>query len=404
MKVLVLGGAGLQAKVAIWDLMRNPSVTEVIAVDADRPGLERMAAAVRSAGPAGEPGGAAHPARLTTTVLDVTDVPALAGLMAGVDVTIDLLPSRLMPAACEAALAARCHLVNTNFAQYLPAGLDARAVARGITILPEAGLDPGIDLVLCSHGAARLDRVLELHSYCGGIPEPAAAGSSPIGYKISWSWEGVLAAYDRPAVLIRDGRPVEVPAADQHHAKWVSEVDFPGVGRLELFPNGDAGHYVELLGLGGQVVESVRGTFRWPGHSAFWKTLTDLGFLEEQPVPGLAGGVSPRAFMVRHLEPRLQYGSGEQDLVVMRVVAGGLKAFRRVRWTFDLVDRRDLDTGFLAMNRTVGFAAAIAAEMIGEGLIAKRGVLSAVRDIPAAPFLERLAGRGILIEERREEQ
>jgi saccharopine dehydrogenase-like NADP-dependent oxidoreductase len=391
MRVLVLGAAGLQAKVAIWDLLRDGSVVEVIAADADSAGLSAMLAAV---GPGG--------GRLTTNTIDASDVRAVADLMAaGVDVAIDLLPSRLMPQACEAALAARCHLVNTNYAQALPSGLDARAAAAGITILPEAGLDPGIDLVLCGHGAAQLDTVLELHSYCGGIPEASVAAGSPIGYKISWSWEGVLKAYSRPAVLVRDGETVSIPAEDQHDRRWVTELDFPGVGRLELIPNGDARHFVELLGLGRQVTDASRATFRWPGHSAFWKAMTDLGFLSE--APGLAGGPSPREFMVRHLEPRLQYAPGERDLVVMRVVVGGLAGGRRVRLTYDLVDQRDLSTGFLAMNRTVGFAASIAAGMVARGEIARRGVLAAVRDIPREAFLERLAERGIVIEERREE-
>jgi len=390
-RFLVLGAAGLQARAAIWDLLRQEGVEEVIAADADGQGLAELIRQIGSD-------------RLQTVVIDAADPDAIARLMRDVIVTIDLLPSRIMPEVCLAAIAARCHVVNTNYREALPMHVADDALRAGITILPEAGLDPGIDLVLCAHGAGQLDRVTELHSWCGGIPEPAAAAGSPIAYKISWSWEGVLKSYARPAVMLRDGETVRVAAVDQHHAKWIEHIDFPGVGRLESIPNGDAVHFVEMLGLGGQVRDSSRRTFRWPGHSEFWKALTDLGFLSEEPVGGLdlarGGGVSPREFMLRHLEPRLQYGPEERDLVVMRVIAGGERGGSRVRLTYDLVDRRDLATGFMGMNRTVGFAASIAAMMVATGEIYTRGLLSAVRDIPQQRFLEQLAARGVVISER----
>jgi lysine 6-dehydrogenase len=55
------------------------------------------------------------------------------------------------------------------------------------------------------------------------------------------------------------------------------------------------------------------------------------------------------------------------------------------------------------MNRTVGFTASIAAMMVATGEITGRGVLSAVRDIPPRAFLDRLAARGVVIDEREEE-
>ncbi len=176
-------------------------------------------------------------------------------------------------------------------------------------------------------------------------------------------------------------------------------MEFPGLGELEVIPNGDAVVFAELLGIGGSVRNTTRCTYRWPGHAALWHTLTKLGLLEERPVPGLPGPVTPREFVLRHFGPRLAYAADERDLVVMRVVAGGRKDGRRTSLTFDLLDRRDLETGFLAMTRTVGFTASIVAQMVARGEISRRGLLTAVRDIPAERFLAELRGRGILITE-----
>lgn len=386
MRILVLGGSGLQGRVAVWDLARSPAVSEIICADLSRDGLDSLPP---------YPGSG----KVRFEALDAADYGGLVRLLSrGFDVAIDLLPSSYLGAVGEAAVEAGCDLVNTMYGHQFPQGLHERALARGVTILPEAGLDPGIDLVLCAHGVSQLDEVHELHSYCGGIPEPPA-GDNVLKYKISWSWEGVLQSYSRPAVIVRDREVVHIPARDQLAPQWVGKLDFPGFGGLEVIPNGDAQFYARLLGLSETIRHTTRCTLRWPGHAAIWRPLIDLGFLEEAPVPRLPGGISPRDFLVHHLGPRLQYGPGERDLVLMQVIAAGLRAGRPVQLTYELVDRRDLHTGFLAMTRTVGFAASVAAQMVASGEIDSPGVLTAVRDIPAERFLDEIRRRGVVIRE-----
>ena len=56
-----------------------------------------------------------------------------------------------------------------------------------------------------------------------------------------------------------------------------------------------------------------------------------------------------------------------------------------------------LETGLLAMQRTVGFTTSIGAQMILNGEIDKRGVLSPLRDVPPEPFVKALKARGIFV-------
>jgi len=387
MRALVLGACGLQGRVAVYDLLRSSPDIQVDCVDTDPAGLEGVR-------------GLLDMSRVTFRQMDVSDPGTLAALMAaGFDVAIDLLPSSYLNLIAAAAVEAGCHLVNTMYGHQLAPELDVAARRRGVTIMPEAGLDPGIDLVLCGYGAGLLDEVHELHSWCGGIPEAGPAADNPLKYKISWSWEGVLMSYARPAVIIRNGKVLEIAAVDQHAPQWVRTSSFPGFGELEVIPNGDALVFAEKMGVTATLHNSTRCSLRWPGHSEVWHKLTSLGFLEETPVPGLPGGITPQDFLVRHLGPRLQYAPGERDAVIMRTVVGGVKDARPLQVTFELVDYRDLETGFLAMNRTVGFAASVVAQMVASGEIARRGVLTAVRDIPGARFLEEIRSRGIRIEE-----
>jgi saccharopine dehydrogenase-like NADP-dependent oxidoreductase len=263
--------------------------------------------------------------------------------------------------------------------------------------MPECGLDPGIDLVLCGHAAGRLDEVHVFNSYCGGFPERSAC-DNPLNYKISWNWDMVLRSQKRASVFIRDGRRIDVPADMQHDPEFVGSLDFPGLGRLEAVPNGDASFYTDLLGLTATVREAGRYALRWPGWCDFWRPLKALGFLSDDPVPGLGGGVSPHRFLTALLEPRLQYRDDERDIVAMANIFSGVKDGRPKSIAMNLVIERDLETGLLGMNIGVGCPASITAQMIARGEIARPGVLNPAVDIPYDPFMAELAQRGIRVD------
>ncbi len=386
MNILVLGGAGMQGRAVLYDLSRSDAVEEIICADIDPSAIAPVEEFLDED-------------KLVLKEVDIANHEKLVDLMKNdVDVVVDVTPARFLTPVAEAALEAEVHLVNTMYGHMLPDDLDQRAREKGITVMPEAGLDPGIDLILCGYGVSQLEKVHTLYSLTGGIPEEEAA-DNPLEYKISWTWEGVLWSYDRPAVLRSDGETVKIPAKEIMAPENIHSLFFPDIGQLECIPNGDAEIFAEHLGIEEELVNTGRFTLRWPGHSEIWKKLVDLDFLSQEAVPGL-GGVSPHEFLLHHLEPKLQYGEKERDLVVMRNMIEGVSEGRAKRIVFDLVDRRDLETGLMAMNRTVGYTASIIAQMIAEGEIDKRGMLTAVKDVPYRRFLVELTERGIEITQR----
>jgi saccharopine dehydrogenase-like NADP-dependent oxidoreductase len=382
MRVLVLG-YGMQGRAVVHDLVAAPEVTSVVCADAD---LDRATAELADLG---IPKTIAKP-------LDAADPAALATLLTeGYDVVVDTLPRHFVRAVAESAIAAGVHLVNTNYDDNLR-DLDDRARAAGVAVLPEMGLDPGIDLMMAAEAVRRFDSVTHLLSYGSGIPAPGD-DDNPLRYRISWTWEGVLDSYTRPARIVRRGEVVEVPGSNVFDAEQGHTVEIVPFGILEAAPNGDAAKYAARFGIAGSAVEVGRYTLRYPGHGATWQKLAALGFLETEPVSHL-GAVTPRRFMVEHLGPRLQYGADQRDAVILRVEARGIGGPAE-GWVLQLVDFRDPSTGLFAMNRTVGFAASIAAQMIVSGEIAHRGVLSPITDVPWTPFVTELAARGITITE-----
>ncbi len=384
MKFLVLGGCGIQGRTALHDLANDEAVTEVICADIQFDELSKIADFTKMD-------------KIRTAAVNAKDVSALAQLFKACDVVIDLSPKDLAPFVNQAAIEAKTSLVNTNY-DYTPEKLDVQARSAGVAIMPECGLDPGIDLITYGHAAGKFDELHLLNSYCGGFPEKKAC-DNPLNYKISWAWRGVLSSTLRESRIIKDKQIIDIPAENQHDEAYVHSIDFPELGTLEAIPNGNSVYFTDVMGISDTIQETGRYALRWPGWSSFWRPLKQFGFLSDQPVPGLTSQITPFDFLDKFLGPQLEYREDEKDLTAMINIFQGLKDNQKIRFVSSMLIERDLDTGITAMSRGVGYTAAIVARMLADGTIKEKGMLSPIRHIPVEPFMEQLKKRGIQIKE-----
>jgi saccharopine dehydrogenase-like NADP-dependent oxidoreductase len=125
--------------------------------------------------------------------------------------------------------------------------------------------------------------------------------------------------------------------------------------------------------------------------------MVDLHLLDNEPVMVDGVAVDRKRFLAAAIEPYIQYCDDERDVVVVRVDVKGRKGGEKTRAVYQVIDKRDLETGFTAMSRTVGYTTSIGTLMIGAGKITKRGVLSPVNDIPYGPLVQELGKRDIRI-------
>ncbi len=385
MKAIVIG-IGLQGKAVIHDLEQSEMISEIIAADLNISATEQYLKRMGYS-------------KTRAVKLDVAQEPELAKafIVMDVQIVVCMLPIELALSVARAALEAGIPFVSSNYTYQLKE-LDALAKEKEGIILPEMGLDPGIDLIMGRLAADQLDEVHGLYSYGGGIPAPECADDNPLKYKISWIFDRVLAVYTREARFVKNGVLFIIPGDEIFHPENVHEIEFAGIGPVEAYPNGDAQRYVEIFGLGQHLKEMGRFALRWPGHSQFWRKMVDLGLLDDTPVKIGDAAISPRSFLTQCLTPKLQYGQNERDLALLRGEAWGLKKGKKVKVTYDLIDYRDLESGLFAMNRTVGFTSAIGALMILSGQITQTGVLSPVRHVPPNAFTRELEARGIHID------
>jgi saccharopine dehydrogenase-like NADP-dependent oxidoreductase len=396
-RVLLLGH-GAQGRAALHDLVSDDDSAHVTVADAD-PSLPRQLAPYPSA-------------QVTPVAVDATDHAAVEALMRRADVVVEALPGPFALTMGQLAVRAGVSLVSSMYyrdpqerdaargaaTEHAIAQLDAAAAGRGLTLLTEFGLDPGLDLILGARALGELDEVHEFHAYGAGIPA-AGARDNALHYKFSWSPIGVMRSYHRPARIIRHGQVVEIAPETLFEPHRYHLLDVPAIdASLECYPNGDAVHYAELFGLRGRVREMGRYTGRLPGHCAFWNVMVKCGFLDVAPVPAGDARVSPIEFTAALLasQPRFQYADDEGDLTFIRVDVRGRRNGAGVRLVYDLVDSRDFVTGFTSMQRTVGYTLALGARLILDGGLSKRGLLTPL-DVPYDLVFPALRRRGIRV-------
>ena len=169
------------------------------------------------------------------------------------DVAVSLLPWQYHPQVARACLDEGKHMVTTSYVKDEMMALDDEAKEKGIILLNELGVDPGIDHMTAMRVIDRVQaeggEITTFQSYCGGLPAPEA-NDNPYGYKFSWSPRGVLLAGLNNARYKRYGEVVEVPGRELFDHVWKVDVELEGVPtELEGYPNRDSMPYAEVYGI-----------------------------------------------------------------------------------------------------------------------------------------------------------
>jgi len=143
-------------------------------------------------------------------------------------------------------------------------------------------------------------------------------------------------------------------------------------------------------------------TIRWPGHAAQIRTLIECGLLEARPVRIDGQRIVPREFVSKVVSERIKLGK-EKDLTLLRVDVTGRREGRRVHRRYQMIDHYDSKWKLTSMARTTAFHCSVAAQMLGAGLIQKRGLVPPELAFDSAlrgAFMKQLYDRGIKITSR----
>jgi len=377
MRVLVMGG-GAQGSAAAFDLVRHPGVERVVIADRI---VDRLA-------PFLEP---FLGARLELRRVDAADHEAVAAAMAGMSGVLCALPYFFNYDMAALAVAARAHYCdlggNTGIVER-QRGLDAEARRRGLSVIPDCGLAPGMVNILAQAGIDALDRVDSVKLFVGGLPQHPRP---PLNYQIVYSLQGVLDYYTTPSVVLEGGELVTKGALSE-----LEEVHFPEpVGTLEAFHTA-GGVSTMPHRYRGVIPEMVYKTLRYPGHARVMESIRELGLFSQTPIKVNGLDVVPRDLFIAAATPYLT-GTDPRDLVALRVLVRGERDGRSRTVRYDVLDRYDPEHGITAMMRTTGYSLAVTTLMQWDGRVREHGVRTPDEAIPAEEYIRELAGRGVVI-------
>jgi lysine 6-dehydrogenase len=380
MKMLVLG-AGLQGCATAFDLLQNPAVTQVTIADLHP---ERMA-------PFLDPYKGTD--RLKAVTLDVKDLPAVTALMRGHVSVMSAIPYYFNGPMAACAVEAGCHFSdlggNTEIV-FEQKKLHAAALAKGLSIIPDCGLAPGMVNILAAEGIRRFDKAEKVKIYVGGLPRHP---EPPLNYQIVYSLEGALDYYTTTSWILRGGKRTSIEALSE-----LEPVVFPEpVGTLEAFHTA-GGVSTMPFSYEGKVDVLEYKTLRYPGHVAIMKPIRELGLLGNQPIDVKGVQVRPRDVFIAAATPVLKKPKAE-DLVALRVEASGIKDGKPGSVVWQLVDYKDTARNISAMMRTTGYSLAITGLMQADGRVKAKGVLTPDEAMPFQPYVDELARRGVIIRE-----
>lgn len=379
MKVAVLG-AGLMGKQAAADLVQSDSVEFVYLGDVN---TEKAQAFKEQLGNE----------KLEVVYLDANDDQSLKSVISKADVVINALFYTFNLKVAEIAVECGVHAVDLG--GHIGGATDAvlnlheQAQEKGVTLIPDLGVAPGMINILTGHGAGKLDRVRDIKILVGGIPvhpEP------PLQYNHVFSLDGVFDHYTDPSHVLRNGKLLEVPSLSE-----IEHVEFGEFGELEAFHT--SGGTSTLTETFSDVDNLEYKTLRYKGHAEKFQLLVDLGFTDRKKTVRIDGrDIKVRDVLREVLTPITELGTKE-DAVVLRISVTGLKDDEEIAVFYNMVTKKDPQSGVTAMARATAYTISVVAQMIGSGAIDKRGSYPPELIVPGDDYIREMAKRGVDIME-----
>lgn len=377
-KTFAILGAGMQGTAAAYDLVKFADPERIKMGDRDQTQAQKNAHRVNS---------------LTDTNLceafevDALDPKSLATFLEDVDVVLSCVPYWMHPKVAKVCIETNTHMVDmggdTNVTMETMK-LDEQAKSKGVTVIPDTGLAPGLVNDLGNYIIETLDETEAVKLYCGGLPQNP---KPPFNYRLVFNVEGLVTEYTDEATVLRDEQIVMVPTLEE-----AEKIEIDGLGEMEAFVT-SGGTSTAPHTHQGSVKNYEYKTIRFPGHCERMKIFKDFGFWDQEKVTVHGEEVEPRELFHVLMAERLRDDS-DKDQVVVRGAGVGTKNGQPYRIQMDIHCLHDDATGFSAMEQMTGYSTAIYAAAVARGDV-PGGVVRYETAINGRDFVDAMRKRGI---------
>lgn len=372
------------------------------------------------------------------------------------DIVISMLPARMHLLVAKTCVQYHKDMMTASYVSEDVLRLHDDAKLKGILLLNEIGLDPGIDHMSAMEIIDRIKKdggeLIGFKSSTGGLVAPKY-DNNPWNYKFTWNPRNVVLAGQGGAQFIKRGSYKYIP----YHKVFtrLQTIHVEGYGEFEVYPNRDSLKYRNAYGID-DIPSMFRGTIRRPGFAKTWNALVQLGatddtyivensenltyreffngFLRYEKVRSVEQkladyleftedsfemyklrwlglfssekiglkNATPAQIVQKMLEEKWQLGAGEKDMIVMQHDFEYKKdgKFYKIISSMVVEGHDNVQT---AMAITVGLPVAIACRLRLEGKLAATGVRIPTMASIYKPLLRELATHNIVFKEEQRE-
>ncbi len=370
-------GAGRQGIAAAYDLAKFGDAEEIVLYDIDQPAAQKGADRVNDL---------LNISYVRGAEVDATDPKKLVQALKGMDSAISAVLFRYNLMVTEAAIEAGCNIcdmgghtetVRKQLALHEP------AQKAGISIVPDCGMAPGLNINMGMRAMDFVAEPEELHIWDGGLP---LNPRPPWNYLLSFNINGLTNEYAGKAWFIRDGKATQVPCITE-----IEMIEMEPLGMLEAAITG-GGLSTAPWGYEGQLKRMENRTLRYLGHWEQFKTFQNLGLFDLDPVTVSNHPVVPRDVYHALLESKIRSEEIE-DICLIRAQCLGKADNKMATCTLDLVEMNDEETGFSAMEKLTGWHSSIIAQLMARRTL-PTGAVPVSEALRGELFDQEIAKRG----------
>jgi len=344
MNVLVLG-SGLVGRPMALDLANDESFNVTVA-DINLKNLKRI------------------PSTLPIKKIqkDLSNPDQLKSLFKKCDIVVNAVPGFMGFNTLKEIIKAKKNVVDIAFFSENPFELDELAKQNDVTAVVDCGVAPGMSNLLCGYIDTILDKTETILIYVGGLP---LVREYPYEYKAGFSPIDVIEEYNRPARYIENGKLVIRPALTDPEF-----LNFDEVGTLEAINSDGLRTLADTL----TAPNMKEKTLRYPGHIEKMRVLRESGFFSQEEIEVNGVKIKPIDFTSRLLFPMWELKEGDEEFTVMKIIVEGEKDKKKIRYTYNLLDRHDKKTNIHSMARTTGYTATTVVRLLAKGMFNQKGI------------------------------
>ncbi len=292
---------------------------------------------------------------------DLSDSSILKDLVRDHDLVIGALPGSMGYKSVKDTIEAGKDMVDISFFPEDPFGLDRLARNKGVTVVTDCGVAPGMSNIILGHHHSIMS-VEKYECYVGGLP---VKRQWPWQYKAVFSPIDVIEEYTRPARYMLNGNIVVRDALSEPE-----NIDFKEVGTLVAWNSDGLRSLLKTI----PVPNMIEKTLRYPGTIDYLRMLREAGFFSYEEIEVRGNKVRPIDLTSSLMFPQWQLKEGEEEFTVMRIIIEGQDKGEKYSYQYDLFDRYDRENNTTSMARTTGYTCTAVANLLMEGMYESPGI------------------------------